>query len=143
MAVNSPASGIPGKVAITHPEKVVFPEIGFTKGDVANFYRRIARRLLPYLRDRPVTLERLPDGVGDGKKHFWQKDIPPQYPVWIPRAELPTEDGKVVRYALVNDVDTLLYLVNQGTLTFHVSAAWIGRTSCCSTSIPARRIFPR
>ncbi|HEY7311081.1 MAG TPA: non-homologous end-joining DNA ligase [Gemmataceae bacterium] len=124
MAVNLPASGTPDKVAITHPEKVVFPALGLTKGDVADFYRRIARRLLPHLRDRPVTLERLPDGVGDGKKHFWQKDIPPQYPDWIPRAELPTEGGKIVRYALVNDVDTLLYLVNQGALTFHV---WLSR----------------
>lgn len=124
MAAKPPASETQGKVTITHPEKILFPELGLTKGDVAGFYRRIAPRLLPYLRDRPVTLERLPDGVGPGKKQFYQKDIPAQYPDWIPRIELPTDGGKIVHYALVNDVDTLLYLVNQGTLTFHV---WLSR----------------
>ena len=89
MAVTPLAFGTQGKVTITHPEKVVFPELRLTKGDVADFYRRIAPRLLPYLRDRPVTLERLPDGVGPGKKQFYQKNIPAQYPDWIPRASCP------------------------------------------------------
>jgi bifunctional non-homologous end joining protein LigD len=124
MAADPPAPRARGRVVITHPEKVLFPDLGLTKGDVAGYYRRISRRLLPYLRDRPVTLERLPDGVGPGKKQFWQKDIPSQYPAWIRRAELPTGEGKVVHYALVNDLDTLLYLVNQGALTFHV---WLSR----------------
>jgi bifunctional non-homologous end joining protein LigD len=112
------------KAAVTHPEKILFPELGITKGDVADFYRRIARRLLPHLRDRPVTLERFPDGVGPGKKQFYQKDIPPHYPDSIRRIELPSEQGKTIHYALVNDLETLLYLVNQGTLTFHV---WLSR----------------
>src|SRR5262249_36397261 len=87
-------------------------------------YRRIAPRLLPFLRDRPATLERLPEGLGNGRApHFWQKNTPATYPDWIPRVELPSE-GKTVHYALVNDLDTLLYLVNQGTLTFHV---WFSR----------------
>jgi bifunctional non-homologous end joining protein LigD len=112
-------------VTLTHPEKILFPEAGFTKEDVFQFYRRIARRLLPYLHDRPVTLERLPEGVGGADKpHFWQKNTPPYYPSWIPRVELPTERGKVVPYTLVNDLPTLLYLVNQGALTFHV---WFSR----------------
>jgi bifunctional non-homologous end joining protein LigD len=113
-----PADG----VEITHPDKVLYPEPGFTKEVVADYYRRIAPRLLPHLRGRPVTLERLPDGVG-GKTRFWQKDVP-NAPDWVPRVELSTEDGKTVRYALVNDVDTLLYFVNLGTLTFHV---WFSR----------------
>jgi bifunctional non-homologous end joining protein LigD len=111
-----------GGVEITHPEKVLYPEPRFTKEDVADYYRRIAPRLLPHLRDRPITLERLPDGLA-GKTRFWQKDVP-NAPDWVPRVELPTEDGKTVHYALVNDVDTLLYFVNQGTLTFHV---WFSR----------------
>jgi bifunctional non-homologous end joining protein LigD len=80
---------------------------------------------VPFLRDRPATLERLPDGVGGRAPHFWQKNTPASYPAWIPRAELPSVEGKTVSYALVNDRDTLLYLVNQGTLTFHV---WFSRT---------------
>ena len=114
----------PKEVTLTHPEKVLFPDAGVTKGDVFAYYRRVAPRLLPYLRDRPVTLERLPGGLGDGKPHFWQKHTPPSYPDWIPRADLPSEQGKPVAYAVVNDEETLLYLVNQGALTFH---PWLSR----------------
>ncbi|MFL5340116.1 MAG: non-homologous end-joining DNA ligase [Gemmataceae bacterium] len=114
-----------GGVEVTHPDKVLFPEARITKADVADFYRRIAPRLLPHLRDRPVTLERLPDGLAGGA-HFWQKDTPSHYPDWIPRVELPSEAGKPVHYALVNDLPTLLYLVNQGALTFHV---WFSRVA--------------
>jgi bifunctional non-homologous end joining protein LigD len=117
----SPGTGpAPGEAAVTNPDKVWFPDLGITKGEVYDFYRRIAGRLLPHLSDRPATLERLPEGLGEGKTHFWQKNTPASYPDWVPRAELPGEGGKAVRYALVNDVPTLLYLVNQGTLTFHV-----------------------
>jgi bifunctional non-homologous end joining protein LigD len=92
---------------------------------VLHFYERISERLLPHLRDRPVTLERLPEGVtGAAAPHFWQKHTPPYYPAWIPRVELPSEQGHSVSYILVNDQDTLLYLVNQDALTFHV---WLSR----------------
>jgi bifunctional non-homologous end joining protein LigD len=108
-------------VTYTHTEKLIYPEAGITKGDVLDFYRRIAPRLLPHLRDRPATLERLPEGL-DGLEapHFWQKRTPDYYPAWIERVALPSERGRVVPYVLVNDEATLLYLVNQGTLTFHV-----------------------
>jgi len=116
-----PADG----VVVTHPDRVMYPDAGITKGDVFDFYRRIAPRLLPHLKDRPVTLERLPEGLGgSGKAHFWQKDTPDYYPDWVPRIALPTERGKTVRYGLVNNLQTLLYLVNQGVLTFHV---WMSR----------------
>jgi bifunctional non-homologous end joining protein LigD len=114
----------PRDVELTHQDKVIYPQDGITKADVAAYYRKVASRLLPFLRDRPVTLERLPDGLGEGKPHFWQKNTPASYPAWIPRADLETERGKPVAYALVNDLPTLLYLVNQGTLTFH---PWLSR----------------
>jgi bifunctional non-homologous end joining protein LigD len=111
--------------AVTHPDKILYPDAAITKGEVFAFYRRVARRLLPYLRDRPATLERLPEGLGDSEApHFWQKDTPAYYPDWILRIPLPSERGKRVHYVLVNDLATLLYLVNQGTLTFHV---WLSR----------------
>src|SRR5262249_15195174 len=75
-AVAATAEAPPNEVEVTHPEKVLFPDAGITKGDVFAYYRKVARRLLPYLRDRPVTLERLPDGLGPGKPHFWQKNPP-------------------------------------------------------------------
>jgi bifunctional non-homologous end joining protein LigD len=114
----------PEEVEITHPDKVLYPEDGITKADVIAYYRAVAPRLLPFLKDRPVTLERLPEGIGEGRPHFWQKNTPASYPSWIPRAELETERGKAISYALVNDLPTLLYLVNQGTLTFH---PWLSR----------------
>ena len=108
-------------LTFTHTEKLMYPEAGLTKGDVLEFYQRIAPRLLPYLRDRPATLERLPEGLdGSNAPHFWQKRTPDFYPEWIKRVVLPSEDGPEVPYVLVNDEATLLYLVNQGTLTFHV-----------------------
>jgi bifunctional non-homologous end joining protein LigD len=108
-------------ITYTHTEKLMYPEAGITKGEVLEFYRRMAPRLLPYLRDRPATLERLPDGLnGPDAPHFWQKHTPDYYPDWIKRIELPSERGDTVQYVLVNDEATLLYLVNQGTLTFHV-----------------------
>jgi bifunctional non-homologous end joining protein LigD len=115
----------PAALVFTHQDKVMFPEVGITKGDVLRFYERIAPRLLPHLRDRPMTLERFPEGLtGKQAPHFWQKNTPSYYPAWIPRVTLPSEDGQLVTYALVNDAATLLYLVNQGTLTFH---PWLSR----------------
>jgi bifunctional non-homologous end joining protein LigD len=114
----------PKLVEFKNVEKIMFPDTGITKGDVLHFYERIAERLLPHLRDRPMTLERLPDGLRKGAPHFWQKDTPSYYPSWIPRIEIRSEDGQPVNYALINNVETLLYLVNQGTLTFH---PWLSR----------------
>jgi bifunctional non-homologous end joining protein LigD len=122
----------PGKqIEFTNLDKVMFPQLGITKGDVLQFYERIADRLVPHLRDRPITLERLPDGIArEDAPHFWQKDTPSYYPSWIPRVEIRSEDGKLVHYALVNNVETLLYMVNQGTLTFH---PWFSRIPTLDT----------
>ena len=124
-AATPTADGKPRReIVVTNPDKVIYPDAGFTKSDVAVYYRTVAPRLLPFLKDRPVTLERLPDGLGAGKPHFWQKNTPDSYPAWIPRVELVTERGKPVKYVLVNDRPTLLFLVNQGALTFH---PWLSR----------------
>src|SRR4051812_48568482 len=117
-------TGRPADVKFTNVDKVMFPEAGRTKGDLLKFYLEVAPYLLPQLRDRPITIERLPDGVRDGAPRFWQKNTPAYYPAWIPRVNLPTEQGKPVQYALVNDAHALAYLVNQGTVTFHT---WFSR----------------
>ncbi len=122
-----PASATqPPDIEVTNPDKMWFPEAGITKGDVFDYYRRVAPFLLPYLRHRPLTLERLPEGLTEGRAHFWQKNTPPSYASWLKRAELVSEAGKPVRYALVNDLPSLLYLVNQGAVTFHI---WSSRIS--------------
>src|SRR5205823_14758084 len=92
--------------AVTHGDKVLFPDLDITKAEVFEFYRRIAPYLLPHLHDRPATLERLPEGLaGPDAPHFWQKNASAYYPSWIPLAELTTERGKPVRYVLVNSVE--------------------------------------
>jgi bifunctional non-homologous end joining protein LigD len=98
----------------------MFPETRISKGDLIQYYMDISGRMLPYLKDRPITLERFPDGIGDDSPRFWQKNTPDHYPKWIPRAQIPTTDGKPVDYAIVNNVETLAYLVNQGTISFHI-----------------------
>lgn len=119
-----PTDRPPADVTVTNPDKLLFPDDGITKAGVVAYYRRVAPRLLPFLKDRPVTLERLPDGLGPGKPHFWQKHTPDSYPGWVPRVELDTERGKPVMYVMVNDLPTLVFLVNQGALTFH---PWLSR----------------
>ena len=134
-------------LTFTHTEKLMYPEVGLTKGDVLAFYQRIAPRLLPYLHDRPATLERLPEGLdGPNAPHFWQKRTPDFYPEWVERVVLPSEDGTEVPYVLVNDEATLLYLVNQGTLTFHVGFSRIAnldRPDCVLFDLdPGQASFP-
>jgi len=111
-------------VQTTNLDKVLFPESGVTKGDLLDYYRRISDRLIPYLQDRPITLERLPDGIQKGAPHFWQKNTPDYYPSWISRVRIESGDGETVEYALVNNLETLEFLVNQGTITFH---PWFSR----------------
>jgi bifunctional non-homologous end joining protein LigD len=124
--IENPKSKIQNRtVVLSSPDKVMFPEAGLTKEEVFRFYEGIADYLLPHLIDRPMTLERLPDGLtGPRAPHFWQKDTPDYYPEWIPRVELQSEQGEPVKYLLVNDKPTLLYLVNMGTITFH---PWLSR----------------
>lgn len=106
---------------ITHPEKVLFPDDGITKGEVAAYYEAVAPVLLPHLRGRPVTMERYPAGIG--AKGFWQKDVSRGFPEWLERVEVKKKGG-VVHHAIVNDVEALRWVANQNTITQHV---WTSR----------------
>jgi len=108
-------------VVITHPEKVLFPDDGITKGELAAYYEMIAPVMLPHIVRRPITMERFPAGIG--KKGFIQKDVSKGFPNWLQRIEVPKKDG-VVHHPLVTDKESLLWLVNQNTITPHV---WISR----------------
>jgi bifunctional non-homologous end joining protein LigD len=105
---------------ITHPEKVIFPDDGITKGDLAAYYEAIAPVLLPHIMNRPVTMERYPAGIG--KKGFWQKDVSRGFPDWLERVEVPKKDG-VVHHPLITDTRSLMWVVNQNTITPHVWGA--------------------
>ncbi|HYR91293.1 MAG TPA: non-homologous end-joining DNA ligase [Terriglobia bacterium] len=108
-------------MVITHPEKVLFPDDGITKGDLAAYYEMIAPVMLPHIVRRPVTMERFPAGIG--KKGFLQKDVSKGFPEWLQRVEVPKKDG-VVHHPIVTDTRSLLWLVNQNSITPHV---WTSR----------------
>ena len=106
---------------ITHPDKVLFPGEGITKGELASYYEMIAPFMLPHIRGRPVTMERYHRGIGE--KGFFQKDVSKGFPEWLERVEVPKKDG-TVHHALAGDVRSLLWLVNQNSITPHV---WTSR----------------
>ena len=106
---------------ITHPDKVLFPADGITKGEVAAYYERVAPVLIPHIAGRPVTMERFPQGIG--QKGFIQKDVAKGFPDWLERVEVAKKGG-TVRHALINDTRSLLWVINQNTITPHV---WTSR----------------
>lgn len=110
-----------GGVTVTHPEKVLFPEDGITKGELAAYHEAIAPLMLPHLRGRPVTMERFPSGIGE--EGFLHKNLTRGFPAWIERVETAKSDG-TVNYLIVNDVRSLIWMTNQNTITPHV---WVSR----------------
>jgi bifunctional non-homologous end joining protein LigD len=105
---------------ITHPEKVLFPDDGITKGALAAYYEAIAAIMVPHIRDRPITMERFPSGIG--RTGFIQKDVSKGFPAWLERVEVPKKDG-VVHHPVVKDTRSLLWLANQNCITPHVWTA--------------------
>lgn len=108
-------------VVISHPDKVLFPDDGITKGELAAYYEKIAPLMLPHIHSRPVTMERYPRGIG--AQSFWQKDVSKGFPEWLVRAQVPKKDG-TVNHPLVTDARSLLWLANQNSITPHV---WTSR----------------
>jgi bifunctional non-homologous end joining protein LigD len=106
---------------ITHPEKIMFPEDGITKGDLAAYYQAVAGVMLPHLRGRPLTMERYPAGIG--KKGFWQKDVSKGFPDWLERVKVPKKGG-FLHHPIITDENSLMWVTNQNTITQHV---WISR----------------
>src|SRR5262245_43872747 len=104
------------RVIITHPEKLLFPDDRITKGDLAAYYEAVAPLMLPHIKGRPVTMERYPAGIGE--KGFFQKDVAKGFPPWLERVEVPKKGG-TVRHLLINDVASLMWAVNQNTITPH------------------------
>jgi bifunctional non-homologous end joining protein LigD len=114
------------KLAVTNLDKVLFPKDGITKGDLIAYYRAVAPYILPYVSDRPLTLERFPDGIG--KAGWWEKQIPRGLPEWVPTVKVRTEYGRhaggQVEFIVCNDEATLAYVANLAAITLHV---WTSR----------------
>jgi len=106
---------------ITHPEKVLFPDDGITKGELASYYEAVAPLMIPHIIGRPVTMERYPSGIG--AKGFMHKNVSKGFPEWLERVEAPKKDG-TVHYPVVRDTRSLLWIANQNCITPHV---WTSR----------------
>jgi bifunctional non-homologous end joining protein LigD len=107
-------------LALSNLDKVLFPDDGYTKGEVIDFYQRIAEVALPYYRERPLSMHRFPDGID--AEGFFQKNLPEHFPDWIDRVELPKEDGTVT-YMVADSAASLAYIANQGCITPHLALA--------------------
>lgn len=100
------------------PDRALYPESGFTKSDAMRYYRGAAKWLLPHLRDVPISFKRYPDTV-DGIS-FWEKDAPSFTPKWVKTFSVPRRSGEPeIRYVVVNDVRTLLWIVDVGGIEIH------------------------
>src|SRR6202023_4065142 len=107
------------KIQVSNLDKVLYPKVGFTKGQVIDYYIRIAPVLLPHLKDRPLTLKRYPDGV-EGE-YFYEKNCPAHRPPWVKTAPIWSDQNRrVMHFCLVQDVATLAWAVNLADLEMHV-----------------------
>jgi len=114
---------IDGRVlSLSNLDKVLFPRVGFTKGQVIDYYTRVAPAVLPHLRGRPLTLKRYPDGV-DGQ-FFYEKQSPSHRPEWVRTAAIwSRHNARTIDYTLADDLPTLVWLAQLGDLELHTSLA--------------------
>lgn len=122
------------EIAISHPDKLLYPDAYIPKHVVVEYYQRIAEVMLPHVRGRPISMQRFPDGLrGQG---FYQKEVPDYFPDWIDRVEVPKKEGGSVVQVTIESAATLVYLANQACLTPHV---WLSRKD--RLDHPDRMIF--
>ena len=107
---------------LSNLDKILYPEAGFTKAQVIDYYTRVAPVLLPHLQGRPLTLKRYPNGV-EGK-YFYEKECPSHRPEWVRTAQIPIRtDGRSVNFCLAEDLPTLVWTSNLADLELHTSLA--------------------
>ena len=106
------------ELSLSNLDKILYPEVGFTKGHVIDYYTRVAPVLLAHLRDRPLTLKRYPNGVEGG--HFYEKQCPSHRPDWV-RAEPVELSSKTIDFCVCDDLPTLVWLANLADLELHPS----------------------
>ncbi|HEU5001647.1 MAG TPA: non-homologous end-joining DNA ligase [Actinomycetota bacterium] len=117
--IEIPAGG--RAVPVSRPGKVLFPEDGITKRDLAEYYAAVAELMVPYLTGRPIAMERFPDGLGG--QRFYQKKLPSSAPEWVHRAVVSKKGGELTQ-AIGADAATLVWLADQACITPHI---WLSR----------------
>src|SRR5262245_2365898 len=107
------------RIAVTNLDKELYPGGHYTKGEIINYYVRVAPFLLPHIKDRPVTLKRFPNGVSG--EFFYEKDAPSFTPDWVQTFPVPrrTGPGGEIQYILINDLPTLVWSANLANLEIH------------------------
>lgn len=146
------------EVAVSNLDKVLYPSTGFTKAQVIAYYIEISRVLLPYLKDRPITLKRYPDGV-DGF-FFYEKRCPTHRPEWVETTRTPKRSGGSIDYCVMNDLPALVWAANLADLELHTflhrgkkqthpdyvafdldPGAPAGLLDCCAVALALRDLF--
>lgn len=105
------------EVRLTHLERVLWPDSGYTKQDLVKYLIRVAPYLLPHLRDRPLVVQRFPTGITG--ESFYQKNVPAGAPGWVQVVPVEHGAGKITRYVVAGNLETLLWLGNQSCLELH------------------------
>ncbi|HYP25064.1 MAG TPA: hypothetical protein VEV43_15970, partial [Actinomycetota bacterium] len=106
------------ELKLTNLDKVYWPEEGYTKGDLLAYYFNVSPTMLPHLEDRPLTLKRMPHGVGGD--FFYEKNAPSHRPSWMPTLPVPSDGGtKIINYLTVCDPVHMLWVTNLGAIEFH------------------------
>ncbi|MCJ7756725.1 MAG: non-homologous end-joining DNA ligase [Gillisia sp.] len=121
-------------VEISNRDKIFFPNSKYTKGDLIDYYEKIAELMIPYMKNRPISMLRLPDGIDD--KQFYQKDTPDYFPDWIEVKQVKKQKGGTTNYVICNNTATLVYLANQACITPHI---WLSKKD--KLDYPDRMIF--
>lgn len=122
------------KVEITNPDKILFPKDKYTKLDLINYYKKIAPKMLPLVKDRPITMFRFPNGTN--KDGFVQKNVSDYFSSWIKTKAIKRQSRESIRMLVCNDKDTLMYLANQACLSPHI---WLSKKD--KLNVPDRLIF--
>ena len=109
------------EIEISNREKVFFPKVGVTKGDVIDYYQEMAETMLPHIKRYGLSMQRFPDGLkGDG---WYEKDAPDYFPDWIDKVKVPKREGGSFNAPVINSSAGLVYLANQAVVTLHTYLA--------------------
>ncbi|MBZ5722128.1 MAG: non-homologous end-joining DNA ligase [Acidobacteriia bacterium] len=122
------------KLSLSNLDKVLYPAAGFTKGQVIDYYVRIAPVLLPHFSGRPLTLKRYPEGVD--KDYFYEKNAPSHRPDWVKTAPVWSDSNhRTIHYILLNDLPTLVWVANLASIELHPSLALAKDLECPATMV--------
>jgi bifunctional non-homologous end joining protein LigD len=114
------------ELSLSNLDKVLWPDEGYTKGDLIDYYESVAQWILPHVKGRPLTMERYPDGID--AQPFWEKNSPRGMPAWVQTIAVPSDDGrrKTIDFILCNDEATLVYVANLASIVLHVWQSRVG-----------------